>query len=263
MATIIDQVTLRTGVADWLNRSDLTDAQIDDFVAIGEARVYEELRIPPLEVVQSFTVTAGNSSIIIPAGFIEMIELKLDKADKDDDVILSRVDSKTFSNNRISHAYTRQAGNFLLTDENGEQDTGGTYVMTYYKAGDSVGTYSTSVTAGAFVVDKYYKILTVGNTSFTGIGASANTVGVIFKATGVGSGTGTAYVESIPWILGTEFEAVLYATCQTASTFLGDVEMEAKFDALTQRKIDALNQKEIRASMKGGAFSSRFSAPLL
>ena len=263
MATIIDQVTLRTGVADWLNRSDLTDAQIDDFVAIGEARIYEELRIPTLEVVQSFTVTAGNSSIILPAGFIEILELKLDKADKDDDVILSRVDSKTFSNNKISHAYTRQAGNLLLTDENGNQEAGGTYVMTYYKAGDSVGTYSTSVTAGAFVVDKYYKILTVGNTSFTGIGASANTVGVIFKATGVGSGTGTAYVESIPWILGTEFEAVLYAACQTASTFLGDVEMEAKFDALTQRKIDALNQKEIRASMKGGAFSSRFSSPLL
>ena len=68
MATIKDQVTLRTGVADWLNRSDLTDAQIDDFVAIGEARVYEELRVPPLEVVQSFSVTATNSSFIIPSG---------------------------------------------------------------------------------------------------------------------------------------------------------------------------------------------------
>jgi hypothetical protein len=260
---IIDQVTLRTGVADWLNRSDLTDSQLDDFISIGEAKIYEDLRIPPLEVVQSFTVTAGNSSIIIPAGFIEMIELKLDKADKDDDIILSRVDSKTFSNNRISHAYTRQAGNILLTDENGEQDTGGTYVMTYYKAGDSIGTYSTSVTAGAFVVDKYYKILTVGNTSFTGIGASANTVGVIFKATGVGSGTGTAYVESIPWILGTEFETILYSACSIGSTFLGDIEMEQKFNELTTNKVNSLNQKELRASMKGGSFSAQFSTPLL
>jgi hypothetical protein len=264
MATIIDQVTLRTGVADWLNRSDLTDNQIDDFVSIGEARLYEELRVPTLEVVQSFTVTSTNSSIIIPAGLIEIIELKLDDAsDKDDDIILSRLDSKTFSNNNISHAYTRQGNNFLLTDKSGNQEAAGTYTMTYYKAGDPVGTYSTSVTAGAFVVDKYYKILTVGTTNFTLVGASANTVGVIFKATGVGSGTGTAYVESIPWILGTEFETILFATATVGSTFLGDVEMEQKFNDLTLRKVGALNAKEIRASMKGGGFHSAFSDGLL
>jgi hypothetical protein len=34
--------------------------------------------------------------------------------------------------------------------------------------------------------------VTVGTTSFTSIGAASNTVGVIFTATGVGSGTGTA-----------------------------------------------------------------------
>ena len=264
MATIIDQVTLRTGVADWLNRSDLTDNQLDDFIAIGEARLYEELRVPTLEVVQSFSVTSTNSSIIIPTGFIEMIELKLDDStDKDEDIILSRVDSKTFSNNKISHAYTRQGNNFLLTDKSGNQEASGTYTMTYYKAGDSIGTYSTSVTAGSFVVDKYYKILTVGNTSFTGIGASANTVGVIFKATGVGSGTGTAYVETIPWILGTEFETILYASCAVGSSFLGDVEMEAKFNELTANKISALNQKELKSSMKGGGFHSAFSDGLL
>ena len=264
MATIIDQVTLRTGVADWLNRSDLTDNQIDDFVAIGEARLYEELRVPPLEVVQSFSVTSTNSSIIIPAGFIEIIELKLDKTDKDDDVILSRVDSKTFSNNNISHAYTRQAGNFLLTDKDGNQEASGTYTMTYYRAEDSIGTYSTTTTtAGSFVVGKYYKIASAGNTTFTGIGAANNNVGTIFKATGAGSGTGTAYVEVIPWILGTEFETILFASAAVGSSFLGDNEMEQKFNELTANKISALNQKEIRASMKGSAFSAQFSTPLL
>ena len=265
MATIIDQVTLRTGVADWLNRSDLTDAQIDDFVAIGEARIYEDLRVPTLEVVQSFTVTAGNASIIIPAGFIEMIELKLDGgADKDDDIVLSRIDSKTFSNNKIKNAYTRQAGSFLLTDNNGNQDTGGTYVMTYFKAEDPIGTYATATTAaGAFVVGKYYKIAVAGNTTWTNHGSANNNVGTIFKATSQVTGTGTAYIETIPYILSSEFEIVLYAACQSASVYLGDVEMESKFDALTLNKINALNQKELRASMAGGSFSAQFSTPLL
>jgi hypothetical protein len=58
----------------------------------------------------------------------------------------------------------------------------------------------TAVTAGSFVVGKRYRIVTVGTTSFTGIGASANTVGVEFTTTGIGTGTGT----SLP--LGTLFE---------------------------------------------------------
>ena len=51
---------------------------------------------------------------------------------------------------------------------------------------------STSVTAGAFVVGYKYKITSVGNTSFTGIGATDNNLGTEFTATGVGSGTGIA-----------------------------------------------------------------------
>lgn len=52
--------------------------------------------------------------------------------------------------------------------------------------------YGTAVTAGSFVTGLSYTIVSVGTTDFTLIGASANTVGVTFKATGVGSGTGTA-----------------------------------------------------------------------
>ena len=53
-----------------------------------------------------------------------------------------------------------------------------------------------SVTAGAFIVGVRYKILTVGTTNFTLIGAASSTIGVSFVATGVGTGTGTATPEN-------------------------------------------------------------------
>jgi len=49
-----------------------------------------------------------------------------------------------------------------------------------------------TVYAGEFIVGSTYTIFVVGTTDFTAIGASSNTVGVTFTATGVGSGTGKA-----------------------------------------------------------------------
>jgi len=57
--------------------------------------------------------------------------------------------------------------------------------------GNLVGALMSTATAGAFVIGRKYTILTVGTTSFTSIGASANTIGIAFTASGVGSGTGT------------------------------------------------------------------------
>jgi hypothetical protein len=56
--------------------------------------------------------------------------------------------------------------------------------------------------AGTFKIGVTYTIQTLGNTNFTLIGATANTVGVSFVATGVGSGSGTASAK----------EYILYAT---------------------------------------------------
>ena len=56
----------------------------------------------------------------------------------------------------------------------------------------STANTSTNTVGGSFVVGNTYEIVSVGSTSFTSIGAAANTVGVIFTATGVGSGSGTA-----------------------------------------------------------------------
>ncbi|MDP3208531.1 MAG: hypothetical protein Q8M65_05230, partial [Rhodoglobus sp.] len=48
------------------------------------------------------------------------------------------------------------------------------------------------VAAGSFVTGSNYRIVSVGTTDYTLIGASANTVGIVFTATGAGSGDGTA-----------------------------------------------------------------------
>lgn len=61
-----------------------------------------------------------------------------------------------------------------------------------------IGTSGATITAGAFVVHVTYQILTIGTTDFTLIGASANTVGLRFIATGVGAGTGTATASAFP-----------------------------------------------------------------
>jgi|TARA_R110000796_G_scaffold135016_1_gene251122 hypothetical protein len=53
-------------------------------------------------------------------------------------------------------------------------------------------TFDANISAGNFIIGKFYKIVSIGGTDFTAIGASANTVGLEFTATGVGSGNGVA-----------------------------------------------------------------------
>ena len=78
------------------------------------------------------------------------------------------------------------AGSFTVTAV-GSNQTAPTFTI------QAPNVVASATAAGSFVIGQQYKIQSVGTTDFTAIGASANTVGVIFAATGVGSGTGTAY----------------------------------------------------------------------
>lgn len=50
--------------------------------------------------------------------------------------------------------------------------------------------------AGKFVIGYRYTIAVVGTTTWTSIGAADNNIGTSFVATGTGSGTGRAYLNS-------------------------------------------------------------------
>ena len=81
----------------------------------------------------------------------------------------------------------------------GSIEIGATITGTGITAGTTVLTngvtnpVNVTYTAGNFVVGNTYTIATLGTTNFVAIGASSNTVGVTFVATGAGTGSGTAY----------------------------------------------------------------------
>jgi len=60
---------LKTSIAGWLGRSDLTSV-IPDFITLAEARFNRVLRTPDMET--AGTVSASSESTALPSGFLEM-----------------------------------------------------------------------------------------------------------------------------------------------------------------------------------------------
>ena len=63
---------LKSSIADWLNRSDLT-TQIPDFIALAEADFNAKLRIRQMEQIDTITIDA--ESVSVPTGFISVRSL--------------------------------------------------------------------------------------------------------------------------------------------------------------------------------------------
>ena len=58
-----------------LNRTDCSDALADTFIDQSIARAQRILRIPPMEKTQTYNLTASTSTLIIPADFLEIIDI--------------------------------------------------------------------------------------------------------------------------------------------------------------------------------------------
>jgi hypothetical protein len=60
---------LKTAIANWLNRSNLT-TYIPDFIALAEKRIYRELRVRAMEAALNSTISSGV--IAVPTGYVEL-----------------------------------------------------------------------------------------------------------------------------------------------------------------------------------------------
>jgi hypothetical protein len=68
--------TLKTAVANYLGRSDLT-TQIPDFITLAELRLSREIRTRKLLKSVTTSTAAGDSTVEIPSDFLEMRDLYL------------------------------------------------------------------------------------------------------------------------------------------------------------------------------------------
>lgn len=73
---ITDYATLKTAVANYLHRTDLT-ANIPDFISMAEWRIARALRVSQLLTTATVTVSAGASTGSLPSGFLELANVKI------------------------------------------------------------------------------------------------------------------------------------------------------------------------------------------
>lgn len=68
---------LKTGVANYLARSDLT-SQIPNFVRFAENRLRRELRIRQMLKVATAATVSGTATVALPADFLELRDIHID-----------------------------------------------------------------------------------------------------------------------------------------------------------------------------------------
>jgi hypothetical protein len=69
---IVDYSTLKTSIAAFLHRTDLT-SMVPEFIADAETRIYNELRIRAMEA--AFNATTSGGTVALPTGFLQWIYL--------------------------------------------------------------------------------------------------------------------------------------------------------------------------------------------
>lgn len=67
---------LKTDLANWLDRSDLT-AQIPSFIKLAEARISRDLKIRAMETRSTASTTASDRTLGLPTGYLEMRNIQL------------------------------------------------------------------------------------------------------------------------------------------------------------------------------------------
>ena len=134
---------LKTAVANWLNRDDLT-VNIPDFITLCEARLNRVLRTRAMEGLYTASTIAGQRDYNLPASYLQMRALRLNTSpltvlEYVSPEIMDRVWAGSSGGKPV--AYTIKANELFLGPSPGAVYT---MEMDYYRKFDSLSTITTT-----------------------------------------------------------------------------------------------------------------------
>ena len=127
---------LKTSIANWLNRSDLTSEIADDFIKLTEADFNAKLRIRQMEQID--TVTINAETVTVPTGFISVRSFYILQSSNKyplEYITPHNIETRGGSRTGRPRAYTIEADNETEQFRFGPSpDTSYTGYLSYYKA---------------------------------------------------------------------------------------------------------------------------------
>ena len=138
---------LKSAIANWLNRSDLTDEIADDFIKLTEADYNAKLRIRAMEQIDTITIDSETESV--PTGFIAVRSFYIlsssVKYPLEYITPANMFETKGGSRTGKPRAYTIESDNETETFRFGPSpDTSYTGYLSYYKAISALSSSNTS-----------------------------------------------------------------------------------------------------------------------
>ena len=150
--------TLKASIANWLNRSDLTDEIADDFIVLTEADFNSKLRVRKM-IAQS-TITIDSETESIPTGFLQVRDFYILSGSTKYPLRYmtpSQMDQvKGTSVTGVPQAYTILGDTFRFTPKPDSSYTG---YLNYYKKFDAL----TSTNATNFILTDHPAIYLYGS----------------------------------------------------------------------------------------------------
>ena len=135
---------LKTAIANWLNRSDLTSEISDDFIKLTEADLNSKLRIRKMVTQASFTIDSETEAL--PTGFLQVRDMYILSGSTKHSLRYmtpSQMDQvKGTSTTGVPSSYTILGDTFRFMPK---PDSNYTAYVNYYKSFDALSsTYTTS-----------------------------------------------------------------------------------------------------------------------